>query len=77
MANESLTSWNGRPVVLVGDTDNDRAKISREFQAQHALLERRGVLDHTFGPTDDRDMFPVRRWDGRRFVELKAVPVAR
>ena len=52
------------------------AEISREFQARHALLERQGVLDHPFGPRDDREMFPVRRWDGRRFVELPTVPVA-
>jgi hypothetical protein len=52
------------------------AEISREFQAQHALLERQGLLDHHFGPVDDRDMFPVRRWDGRRFLELPRVPVA-
>jgi hypothetical protein len=52
------------------------AEISREFQARHALLERQGVLDHPFGPTDDREMFPVRRWDGHRFVELPTVPVA-
>lgn len=51
------------------------AEISREFQAAHAVLERQGVLDHPFGPSDDRDMFPVRRWDGRRFVELPKVPV--
>jgi hypothetical protein len=51
------------------------AEISREFQARHALLERQGVLDHRFGPGDDRDMFPVRRWDGRRFVDLNVVPV--
>ena len=52
------------------------AEISREFQAQHVLLERQGVLDHPFGPIDDREMFPVVRWDGRRFVELPRVPVA-
>ena len=51
------------------------AEISREFQAQHARLERAGVLDHAFGPIDDRDMFPVRRWDGRRFEELPRVKV--
>lgn len=51
------------------------AEISRELQAQHGLLERQGILDHRFGPTDDRDMFPVRRWDGRRFVELPGVAV--
>jgi len=53
------------------------AEISREFQASHALLERRGLLDHPFGPRDDADMFPVRRWDGHRFIELPRVSVAR
>jgi hypothetical protein len=51
------------------------AEVSREFQAAHALLERQGILDHPFGPRDDQDMFPVRRWDGRRFVELPGVKV--
>jgi hypothetical protein len=51
------------------------AEISREFQSQHALLERQGVLDHAFGPRDDREMFPVRRWDGQRFVDLGGVSV--
>jgi hypothetical protein len=53
------------------------AEIAREFQAQHALLERQGLIDHAFGPADDRDMVPVRRWDGRRFVALPGVPIAR
>jgi hypothetical protein len=52
------------------------AEISREFQAQHVLLEREGALDHRFGSTDDREMFPVRRWDGTRFVDLPRVKVA-
>jgi hypothetical protein len=52
------------------------AEISREFQAHHVLLERQGALDHAFGPRDDADMFPVRRWDGTRFVELPRVKVA-
>jgi hypothetical protein len=51
------------------------AEISRQFQTAHALLERQGALDHPFGPRDDVDMFPVRRWDGRRFVELPGVKV--
>jgi hypothetical protein len=51
------------------------ADISHEFQTQHAQLERQGLLDHRFGPTDDREMFPVRRWDGTRFVELPRVKV--
>ena len=52
------------------------AEISREFQALHARLERQGALDHPFGPRDDADMFPVRRWDGTRFVDLPRVKVA-
>jgi hypothetical protein len=51
------------------------AEISRQFQTAHALLERQGALDHPFGPRDDVDMFPVRRWDGRHFVELPRVKV--
>jgi hypothetical protein len=71
-----------RPLVnatyytLAPDGSLAGAEISREFQQQHALFERQGALDHPFGPTDDRDMFPVRRWDGRRFVELPTVAVA-
>jgi hypothetical protein len=42
----------------------------------HARLEREGSLDHPFGPRDDADMFPVTRWDGRRFVDLPPVRVA-
>jgi hypothetical protein len=51
------------------------AEISREFQARHALFERQGLVDHPFGPRDDREMFPVRRWDGQRFVDLGGVRV--
>jgi len=51
------------------------AEISREFLTQHARLERQGLLDHTFGLIDDREMFPVRRWNGQRFEELLRVKV--
>lgn len=52
-------------------------EVSHEFRAEHARLERGGLLDHPFGPRDERDLFPVRRWDGRRFVELPPVAVSR
>jgi hypothetical protein len=52
------------------------AEISREFQAAHARRERESGLDHPFGPGDDAEMFPVRRWDGTRFVDLPRVTVA-
>lgn len=50
-------------------------EISPELQAQHAALERQGALDHPFGARDARDALPVKRWDGRRFVDLPRVPV--
>jgi hypothetical protein len=52
------------------------AEISREFQASHERLERTGALDHPFGARDVADLFPVRRWNGSRFVDLPRVPVA-
>ena len=61
--------------TLGPDGTLESASTSREFQAQHALLERRGELDHPFGPRDDRDLLPVKRWDGRGFVDLPRVPV--
>jgi hypothetical protein len=53
------------------------AEISREFQAEHALLEKQGVLAHPFGPRDERDMLPVLRWDGTGFRPLPGVAVTR
>jgi hypothetical protein len=53
------------------------AEISREFQAEHARVEREGIVDHPFGPRDEAAMQPVKRWDGRRFVDLPRVPVGR
>jgi hypothetical protein len=53
------------------------AEISREFQADHALLERRGVLDHRFGAPDERDLLPVLKWDGADFRPLPLVAVTR
>lgn len=72
----SVSQGYGATYYMLGPDGAVRsAEISREFQSQHALLERQGLLDHPFGPSDDRDMFPVRRWDGRRFVELPRVAV--
>ena len=52
------------------------AEISRELQASHERLERAGALDHPFGARDVAALFPVRRWNGSRFVDLPRVPVA-
>jgi len=53
------------------------AEISREFQADHALLERQGILDHAFGTQDERDLLPVLKWDGTGFRPLPLVAVTR
>jgi hypothetical protein len=53
-----------------------QAEISRELQFLHGRLEGERILDHPFGPRDDAEMFPVRRWDGTRFVDLPPVKVA-
>jgi hypothetical protein len=52
------------------------AEISGELQLVHRLAEKKGLVDHPFGAKDDVEMFPVRRWDGRRFVDLPTVPVS-
>lgn len=42
---------------------------------RHDVLFRSGRLDHSFGERDRRELLQVRRWDGRRFVDLEvAVP---
>ena len=51
------------------------AEISREYQVAHDALWHRGLLDHSYSPADDARLFPVRRFDGRRFVTLSAVSV--
>ena len=53
-----------------------RRDLPRVPGPARARSSGRVLLDHPFGPSDDRDMFPVRRWDGRRFVELPRVAVA-
>ena len=61
----------GRDLVPV------HAEFSTQFQTLHASMEKRGLLDHPLGPRDDAAMFPVRRWDGTRFVDLPRVKVTR
>jgi hypothetical protein len=51
------------------------AEVSQEFRAVHGRLEREGIVDHPFGPRDQAAVLPVKRWDGRRFVDLPRVPV--
>lgn len=54
-----------------------QAAVSSEFAALHARLEKEGQLDHSLGPRDDADMFPVRVFDAAGVRELKRVAVSR
>lgn len=47
------------------------ADLGERLPQVHALFERKGLLDHPFSDArDDRYLWPVRRWDGARFVEI-------
>ena len=52
-----------------------QAEIGRELQLVHNALEKRGLLDHAFGPRDDAALFPVLRFDGSRFSALPPLSV--
>jgi hypothetical protein len=55
----------------------ERLRLSSEFVAMHAALEKRRLVDHPLGSVDEAALQPVLRWDGSRFVELARVPVER
>jgi len=59
------------------DLTPERAELSPELIGLHRQLERTGYLDHAFGPADEADLFPVRRWNGSTFVDLPTAPVTR
>jgi hypothetical protein len=44
------------------------------FRELHQRLFEAGRIGHRFGPDDERALRRVRRWDGRRFVELEPAP---
>ncbi len=44
------------------------------FRELHQRLFEAGRIGHRFGPADERALRRVRRWDGRRFVELEPAP---
>ena len=55
----------------------ERAELSGELLSAHREMEQAGLLDHAFGPADEADLFPVRRWNGSTFVDLPSAPVTR
>ncbi len=60
----SLYTLDGQFRVVSGE-------VHPKYAAVHAIFERKGLLDHRFGlERDGRDLWPVLRWDGGRFVEI-------
>jgi hypothetical protein len=65
--------------ALVGETNYvftpGLSPVSAEhqpnFRVLHNEAHRRGVLDHPFQPSDAAALFPVLRWNGRSFEELR------
>ena len=49
-----------------------RASIDRSYRLVHDELYRRGLLDHSAGPLDERDLWPILQWDGVSFREVYA-----
>jgi hypothetical protein len=41
------------------------------FKVVHDELFRKGILSHPFGPAEQADMWPVFRWNGRDFEEIR------
>ena len=73
----------GGPPGLIGATIygfDDRltlrsAEFVEGYRAVHSALEALGRLDHRFGPRDERQLLPVRRWNGAGFENvLPAAP---
>jgi hypothetical protein len=61
--------------TLGPDLAPERVELSREFMLVHSALQQVGQLDHAFGPSDEKDFFPMLRWDGDRFTALPTAPV--
>lgn len=59
------------------DTDlrPTRVEFTREFHSLHALLERRGLLDHPLGEVDRKALFPLLLWQDEGWLPLPPAPV--
>jgi hypothetical protein len=63
--------------TLAPDLRPERVDVTRQFLLVHEELQRLGHIDHAFGAQDERDLQPLLRWDGARFVSLPVAPVTR
>lgn len=41
------------------------------YRVLHDEAHRRGILDHAYGPADEANVWPVLRWDGHAFEEVR------
>lgn len=52
------------------------AEAGDGYRRLHSRLELLGRLKHPYGAGDEAELFPVLRWDGRKFVPVSAPPAA-
>lgn len=57
--------------ALDGNLRIVNAEFGDDYHRAHVRLEAAGMLDHSLGPRDERELFPVLSWDGTRFVEIE------
>ncbi|HBY59532.1 MAG TPA: hypothetical protein DEH78_06895 [Solibacterales bacterium] len=64
----------GLPGALIYGFDSQLKLRSAEhvegYRAVHGILTAAGRLDHAFGPRDERELYPVLRWNGRAFEQV-------
>jgi hypothetical protein len=46
------------------------AQFDQSYRSVHAQLEKAHLVDHSFGPRDEEDLWPVLRWDRDSFVRV-------
>ena len=57
--------------TLTPDFEPEGATLEDDYRRVHSLLEAAGLLHHHLGPEDAAQLWPVRSWDGQRFVEAR------
>ena len=58
--------------ILGTDLGPLSAQHQPDYRALHNEAHRLGILDHPFSTADDHALWPMLRWDGTRFEELRA-----
>jgi hypothetical protein len=57
--------------TLTPDFVPERATLEDDYRVVHSQLEAAGLIHHRLGPKDLAQLWPVRSWDGHRFVDVR------